>query len=122
MSHIVTITTDVRDPARSRPPAGDWGWPSRSQARRRCSKGKSPGYSSGCRAGSIRWSSIPGPAQVRFDNFAGSWGNPTQLDRFLQAYALEKAKIEARRKGFATTEQALADGSIKLTIEVGGTA
>jgi hypothetical protein len=38
----------------------------------------------------------------------------------LQAYAVEKTKIEARRKGHAVTEQQLADGSIKLTVQVGG--
>ena len=43
-----------------------------------------------------------------------------QLDRFLQIYAVEKARIEARKKGHQVTEQALADGSIKLTITVGG--
>jgi len=35
---------------------------------------------------------------------------------------VEKARIEARRKGYAVTEQQLADGSIKLTIQVNGGA
>jgi hypothetical protein len=50
------------------------------------------------------------------------WGDPKHLDRFLQAYACEKAKIEARKRGHAVSEQQLADGSIKLTIQVGGAA
>jgi len=50
------------------------------------------------------------------------WGEQKQLDQFLQAYAVEKAKIEARKKGHAITEQQLADGSVKLTIQVGGAA
>ena len=37
-------------------------------------------------------------------------------------YAVEKARIEARRQGHSVTEQPLADGSIKLTIQVGGGA
>jgi hypothetical protein len=37
-----------------------------------------------------------------------------------QSYACEKAKIEARKQGYAVTEQALADGSIRLTVQVGG--
>ena len=57
---------------------------------------------------------------LKFDNFGGHWGNPEQLDRFLQAYACEKAKIEARKRGHGVTEQPLADGSIKLTIHVAG--
>ena len=36
--------------------------------------------------------------------------------------AVEKAKIEARKRGHSVYEQALPDGSIKLTIQVGGGA
>ncbi len=50
------------------------------------------------------------------------WGDQAQLDRLLQMYAVEKAKLEANRRGHTVTEQALADGSIKLTIQVGGAA
>jgi hypothetical protein len=41
---------------------------------------------------------------------------------FPEVYSVvvEKAKFEARKKGFAATENQLADGSIKLTIQVGG--
>jgi hypothetical protein len=60
--------------------------------------------------------------QVAFDNYNGRWGEQSKLDAFLQAYAVEKAKIEARKKGHTVMEQALADGSIKLTIQVGGAA
>jgi hypothetical protein len=60
--------------------------------------------------------------QVRFDNYEGAWGDQAQLDRFMQIYAVEKARIEARKKGHHVTEQALADGSIKLAIRVGGGA
>ena len=57
---------------------------------------------------------------LRYDNFAGSWGDPRHLDGFLQRYAVEKATIEARKLGHSVAEQALSDGSIKLVIEVGG--
>jgi hypothetical protein len=60
--------------------------------------------------------------QARFDNFEGRWGEQHQLDRFLQGYAVEKTKIEARKKGHTITEQSQADGSIKLTVSVGGAA
>jgi hypothetical protein len=58
--------------------------------------------------------------EVKYDNFEGRWGDAHQLDRFMQAYAVEKTKLEARRRGHAVQEQALGDGSVKLTIEVGG--
>jgi hypothetical protein len=48
------------------------------------------------------------------------WGDRKHLDKLLQAYACEKAKIEARKRGHQCTEQTLADGSIKLTIQVQG--
>ena len=60
--------------------------------------------------------------QVKYDNFGGRWGDRKELDKFLQAYAAEKVKIESRRKGHTVTESQLADGSIKLTIQVGGAA
>lgn len=56
---------------------------------------------------------------IRYDNFEGRWGEQKEMDRFLQAYAVEKAKLEARRQGHACAEQILADGSIKLTIQAG---
>lgn len=58
--------------------------------------------------------------QVQYDNYGGRWGEPVQLDRFLQGYAVEKAKLEARRQGYDVTEQPLEDGSIRLTVQVGG--
>ncbi len=61
-------------------------------------------------------------AEIRLDNFSGAWGEQSQLDRLMQAYACEKAKLEARRQGHAVAEQPMPDGSIKLTIQVGGVA
>ena len=60
--------------------------------------------------------------ELLFDNFGGRWGEQRELDGFIQAYAVEKARIEARRRGHSVTEQSLADGSIKLTVQVGGVA
>jgi hypothetical protein len=48
------------------------------------------------------------------------WGEQKHLDTFLQAYAVEKAQVECRRKGHTCTEQTLSDGSIKLTVQVNG--
>ena len=60
--------------------------------------------------------------QLQFDNYNGHWGEQKHLNSFLQAYAVEKARIEARKKGHACSETRLEDGSIKLTIRVGGAA
>ena len=56
---------------------------------------------------------------LQFDNYNGHWGAPAQLNRFLQAYAIEKSRLEACRRGHAVAEQTLADGSVRLTIHVG---
>lgn len=58
--------------------------------------------------------------RIRYDNFGGRWGDEVYLHRFLQAYAIERAKTEARRKGYACTEQNLSNGSVKLVVKVGG--
>jgi len=57
--------------------------------------------------------------ETKFDNYQGHWGKQERLDEFLQVYAVERTKIEARRKGYSVTEQALVDGSIKLSLVVG---
>ncbi len=59
---------------------------------------------------------------VKYDNYGGRWGEQQELNKLLQAYAVEKARIEARKKGHTITEQQLADGSIKLSIQVNGGA
>lgn len=58
--------------------------------------------------------------ELQFDNFHGRWGDQRDLDRFLQAYAVEKTKIEARKKGHSVVETPLSDGSIRLTVHVQG--
>jgi hypothetical protein len=57
--------------------------------------------------------------RMRYDNFGGRWGEQGRLDQFLQTYAVEKTKLEARRRGHTVTEQALQDGSIRLQLVEG---
>ena len=54
--------------------------------------------------------------ELRYDNYSGRWGEQQHLDRFLQTYAVETVKSQARRKGHSVTEQPLSDGSIRLSI------
>jgi hypothetical protein len=56
---------------------------------------------------------------VRYDNFGGRWGEQRHLERLTQFYAVEKAKIEARRRGYTASERTLQDGSILVSVEVG---
>ena len=57
---------------------------------------------------------------LHYDNFEGAWGDQRQLDSLMQAYAVEKARCEARKQGHTVTEQLLQDGSIKLQITQAG--
>jgi hypothetical protein len=57
-----------------------------------------------------------------YDNYNGTWGDTQQLHRFLQAYAVEMIRLEARKKGLSLHEQLLSDGTIKLTLRQGGVA
>ena len=59
---------------------------------------------------------------VKYDNYNGHWGRQEELNKFLQAYAVEKTRIEARRKGHRVSEAKLEDGSIKVIVHVGGAA
>jgi hypothetical protein len=59
---------------------------------------------------------------IHYDNFQGRWGSPKHLDKFLQNYAIEKARLEARKSGHTVIEQHLEDGFVKLTVQVGAAA
>lgn len=122
MSHIVQIQTEVRDPVAVTAACSRLCLPQPVQATFQLFNSQVTGL--GVQLPDWHYPvvcDLPS-GQVRFDNFGGRWGEQVHLDRFLQAHAVEKARIEARKKGHSVTEQALADGSIKLTIQVGGAA
>ena len=54
--------------------------------------------------------------EVKFDNYEGHWGEQQHFDRFLQMYAVEKARLAARARGHLVSETQLQDGSIRLQI------
>lgn len=121
MSHIVQIQTEIRDPIAIRAACGRLSLPEPVF-------GETKLFSTSTVGWAVRLPDWLYPvvcdvatAKVAFDHFGGRWGERRQLDRFLQGYAVEKAKIEARKRGHSVTEQSLHDGSVKLTIQVGGT-
>lgn len=122
MSHIVKIQTQVRDPVAIAAACLRLSLVAPAQGTAKLYDGQYTGWCV----------ELPGwrypvicnttSGELKYDNFQGHWGEQNQLDRFLQAYAVEKAKIEARRQGHSVIEQLLDNGSIKLTIQVGGAA
>jgi hypothetical protein len=120
MSHIVQIQTEVRDPIAVSSACSRLGLPQPVHGEHRLFSGPVTGlavqlprwrYPVVCQTDSGR---------VQYDNYEGRWGEPLLLDNFLQRYAVEKACLEARRLGHGVTEQPLPDGSIRLTVQVGG--
>ena len=122
MSHIVTVQAEVRDPVAIAAACRRLGLPEPVQGTAQLFSGQATGW----------LVKLPGwvypvvlqteTGQVQFDNYNENWGKQEHLDRFVQAYCVELAKIEARKQGYAVTEQPLADGSIRLSIQVGGGA
>lgn len=122
MSHIVEITTEVRDEAAVQAARQRLQLP-------RATRGNFKLYSStetglGIELPHWRYPVVANTetGQLRYDNFGGRWGSQEFLDQLLQSYCVEKSKIEARKAGHSIYEQKLEDGSIKLTINVGGVA
>jgi len=122
LSHIVSIQTEIRDPV---------------AIRSACTRlhlaepvfGETRLFNNSATGWAVRLPDWQYPvvcdvnnATLAYDNFNGRWGDPKELDRFLQGYAVEKATLEARRQGHSVCEQPLTDGSIKLTVTVGGAA
>jgi hypothetical protein len=120
VSHIVSIKTEIRDTAAVQAACRRLGLPDAIQGTVKLFADQATGLA--VPLPDWRYPIVIDTAvgQVRFDNFGGHWGNQRELDRFLQAYAVERAKLEARKRGHSATEQQLADGSIKLTIQVAG--
>ena len=122
MSHIVTIKTEVRDAAAVRAACHRLGLAEPVQGTTRLFSGEAPGLAVKLPGWEYPVVADLASGTLRYDNFGGRWGDSAHLDRFLQAYAVERARAEARKKGHVCTEQTLSDGSIKLTIQVGGGA
>ena len=116
MSHVVTIPTKLHDPAAVAAACQRLGLAAPVQGTAQLYSGEATGL----------LVQLPGwqypvavdtlTGAVRYDNYGGAWGEQQHLDHFLQMYAVEKTKLEARRRGYSVSEQALQDGSIKVQV------
>ena len=122
MSHIVEIMTEIRDPVAIQAACQRLNLPEPVFGEVKLFTTSATGWA--VRLPDWRYPVVcdVNTAKITYDNYEGRWGDPKQLHRFLQAYAVEKARLEARKKGHTVFEQPLNDGSIKLTIQVGGVA
>ena len=122
MSHIVQIQTEIRDPVAVKSACNRMGLPMPTHRTVQLYSAEATGLAV----------ELPGwrypvvcqtkTSEIFYDSYEGRWGDQRYLYELLQMYAVEKAKIEARKKGHTVTEQRLDGGSIKLTVNVGGAA
>jgi hypothetical protein len=116
MSHLVTIKTKVQDPAAITAACKRLGLTEPIRGTAQLYSGEATGLIVNLPGWEYPAVVDPLTGTVQYDNFNGHWGEQAHLDRFLQAYAVERAKLEARKKGFTVSERALQDGSIKVQI------
>jgi len=122
VSHIVSIKTEVRDAAAVAAACRRLGLPPPEVRTVMLFSGQATGLAVQLPGWNYPVVCNLASGQLQFDNYNGAWGDPRDLNKFLQGYACEKAKRAAHRQGYAVYEQAQPDGSIKLTIQVSGGA
>jgi hypothetical protein len=120
MSHVVSIETEIRDISALHAACRRLGLTEPTLETTQLFSGEATGYC--VRLPEWRYPVVCDLAngKIAFDNYGGHWGEQRQFDTLLQAYAAESVKLQARRQGHSVCEQSLADGSLKLTVEIGG--
>jgi hypothetical protein len=116
MSHVVTITTKVRDPAAVAAACARLGLAPPTQGTAQLYSGEAHGLIVWLPDWQYPLAIDTATGTVKYDNYQGAWGDQAHLHRFLQAYAVEVCRLEARKKGYRFTEQPLENGAIKVQI------
>jgi hypothetical protein len=120
VSHLVQVKTEVRDAAAVRAACNRLGLAEPVQGTAKLFSGEATGLAVQLTGWTYPVVADLATGTLRYDNFGGRWGDQRNLDAFLQTYAVCKATAEARRRGHSVTEQQLANGAIKLVIQVAG--
>lgn len=122
MSHVVTISTQARDPVALSAACSRLSLPLPTVGTAKLFSTEATGHC--IQLPEWRYPVVCHleTGQLSYDNFDGRWGDQRHLNRLVQAYAVEKTLLEARRAGHSVVEQALDNGSIKLTVQTGGAA
>lgn len=118
MSHIVTVKTEVRDEMAVRAACLRLKWEQPTFGDFRVFSVNKTGL--GIKAPGWQFPIVCNlsTGTVDYDNYNGNWGPQARLDEFLQAYTVERAKLEAQKNGYSVFEETLSDGSIKLSVTV----
>ena len=116
MSHIVSVKTEVRDPVAVGAACRRLGLPEPVHGTAQLFSDKATGLLVSLPGWLYPVACDTATGELKFDNYNGSWGQQEHLDKFMQSYAVEKATLEALKKGYSVSEQPLEDGSIRLQI------
>ena len=122
MSHIVTVKTQIRDPAALAAACRRLGLAQPTVGTAKLYSGQASGLIVQLPGWRYPVVADVQTGELKYDTYNGRWGDQSELNRLLQAYACEKAKLESRKAGHSVTEHNLPDGSIRLVIQTGGTA
>ena len=124
MSHVVTIKTQMRDAAAVAAACKRLGLPAPVHKTVKLFSATATGLAVSLPGWKFPVVCDLGSGSLSYDNYGQAWGRDEELQKFMQAYAVEMARLEARKKGFSVTEQSLPSGEIRLTIHVqdGGVA
>jgi hypothetical protein len=115
VSHLVTIKTEVRDATAVGAACQRMGLPAPVPGTTRLFSGEVTGLAVQLPGWQYAVVADLATGQVKYDNFQGRWGSDAELNKFLQAYAVEKCRLEARKKGHTFTETAHANGVLAKT-------
>ena len=118
MSHIVTVRTQVRDSLAIKSACSRLKLPEPVYGSAKLFVGEKTGWAVKLTGWMYPVVCNTNTGEVDFDNYGGKWGQQLELDLFLQAYAVERAKQEARKAGHTASEHLLADGSIRVCVQV----
>ena len=105
MSHIVEIRTEVRDSAAVAAACRRLALPEPAHGTAELYSGQATGLLVNLPDWLYPVVIDTGSGTIRYDNYGGGWGDEQHLHRFLQAYAVERARSEARKKNYASTEK-----------------
>jgi hypothetical protein len=107
MSHVVTVQTKVRDPVAVAAACQRLGLAAPVEGTTRLYSGEASGLLVQLPGWQYPVVIDTSTGELRYDNYNGVWGEQQHLDHFLQLYAVEVVKLEARKKGYQVTEQTI---------------
>lgn len=115
MSHVTTVQVEFKDLEALEAAARKLGAPFERQETVRFMDGNTVTGPT-VRLDGWRYPVVLAGTKLHMDTYGGHWGNPVELERLKQTYAVEVTKKQARKQGFRVQESRASDGTVKLTL------